>query len=524
MKYTILAVAVATALLTACGSDDTTVAAPKEVTGFTSGKATSSSADPYITPIDSSVKVASILTVGDAVGTYRMVGIPDGLGAYDNGDNTFTVLMAHELANTVGIARAHGGIGAFVSEWVIDKTTLQVKSGSDLMKKVYAQVNGAWAEQTAVAFQRFCSADLPAAGAFFNSATGNGSSVKMFMTGEETANGTVTMGRGVAIVASGADKGKAYILPHFGGFTTFGVGWENLIAHPNSGDKTIVMANSDSGSNGVYMYVGTKNKTGATEVDKAGLTNGTLYRAVVNVGGVAANETTATDAGLGLVNKTATFSFVPNVPVTGVAGTSFLRPEDGAWDTVNKNRYYFVTTNQPDAAKDNTGGKINTSITNAAQVGRTRLWSMTFTDLTKPEQGGILEMILDGTETVTVAGRIHGTQMFDNMTVASDGTIILQEDVGGNNHNGKIWKYNPVTKALTLLAQHDEKLFGDYYTGVVGTETNDEETSGIIEITSILGRTDGKRYFLLVDQNHKLATGTNAAELVEGGQLLLLSF
>jgi len=523
MKYTILAVAVATALLSGCNSDSPETPA-KVVTGVTSGKAISSSLDPYIIPIESGVQVASILTVGDAVGTYRMAGIPDGLGAYDNGDNTFTVLMAHELGNTSGIARAHGGIGAFVSEWVIDKTTLQVKSGSDLMKKVYAQVNGTWTEQTAVAFQRFCSADLPAAGAFYNSATGNGSSVKMFMTGEESANGTVTMGRGVAIVASGADKGKTYILPHFGGFTTFGVGWENLLAHPNSGDKTIVMGNSDSGSNGVYMYVGTKNKTGATEVDKAGLTNGTLYRAVINVAGVAANETTAADAGLGLVNKVTTFSFVPNVPTTGVAGTSFLRPEDGAWDTVNKNRYYFVTTNTVDAAKDNTGGKINTSITNTAQVGRTRLWSMTFTDLTKPELGGILEMVLDGTETITVAGRIHGPQMLDNMTVASDGTIILQEDVGGNNHNGKIWKFNPVTKALTLLAQHDEKLFGDYYTGVVGTETNDEESSGIIEITSILGRTDGKRYFLLVDQNHKAATGTNAAELVEGGQLLLLSF
>ena len=119
MKYTILAVAVATALLTACGGDDAAVAAPKEVTGFTSGKAVSSSVDPYIVPIDSSVKVASILTVGDAVGTYRMAGIPDGLGAYDNGDNTFTVLMAHELGNTAGIARAHGAVGAFVSECVI---------------------------------------------------------------------------------------------------------------------------------------------------------------------------------------------------------------------------------------------------------------------------------------------------------------------------------------------------------------------------------------------------------------------
>jgi hypothetical protein len=217
MKYTILAVAVATALLSACGGSDSpaVAATPPVVTGVASGKAVSSSANPYITPIESGVQIASILTTGDAVGTYRMAGIPDGLGAYDNGDNTFTVLMNHELGNTTGVARAHGGIGAFVSEWVIDKTTLQVKSGSDLMKKVYAQVNGAWAEQTAVAFHRFCSADLPAASAFYNSATGNGSSAKIFMNGEESANGTVSLGRGLAIVASGADKGKAYILPHF---------------------------------------------------------------------------------------------------------------------------------------------------------------------------------------------------------------------------------------------------------------------------------------------------------------------
>jgi hypothetical protein len=36
------------------------------------------------------IGTTSILTVGDSVGGYRMVGIPDGLGAYDNGDGTFT--------------------------------------------------------------------------------------------------------------------------------------------------------------------------------------------------------------------------------------------------------------------------------------------------------------------------------------------------------------------------------------------------------------------------------------------------
>jgi hypothetical protein len=29
----------------------------------------------------------------------------------------------------------------------------------------------------------------------------------------------------------------------------------------------------------------------------------------------------------------------------------FLRPEDGAWDTIDIDRYFFVTTDQMDAAR-----------------------------------------------------------------------------------------------------------------------------------------------------------------------------
>ena len=114
--------------------------------------------------------------------------------------------------------------------------------------------------------------------------------------------------------------------------------------------------------------------------------------------------------------------------------------------------------------------------------------------------------------------------MLDNLTVATDGTLILQEDVGENIHNGKIWKYQPVSKQLTLLAQHDVARFGDYLpTVTVGTLTKDEESSGVIEITTVLGRTDGKRYFLIADQVHRTDTSANATELVHGGQLTLMS-
>jgi len=83
----------------------------------------SSSQDPYLVRTEPGVVTVSILTVGDAVNykadgvtPYRMVGIPDGLGAFDNGDGTFTLLMNHELASTTngpsGIVRDHGFAGA----------------------------------------------------------------------------------------------------------------------------------------------------------------------------------------------------------------------------------------------------------------------------------------------------------------------------------------------------------------------------------------------------------------------------
>lgn len=66
----------------------------------------SSSHDPYLNHRMPGVDFTSILTVGDSVndksdGTpYVMVGLPDGLGAFDNNDGTITILMDHELRDT----------------------------------------------------------------------------------------------------------------------------------------------------------------------------------------------------------------------------------------------------------------------------------------------------------------------------------------------------------------------------------------------------------------------------------------
>lgn len=477
---------------------------------FTKGPSTLTA--PYVQAIAPKVKITSILTTGDVIQGYKMSGLPDGLGAYDNGDGTFTVLMNHEIAGNLGAVRAHGDRGAFVSEWVINKKTLAVISGADLMKKVWQKsTSGTWVPVPAVgtlgqttAFSRFCSADLADRSAFFNNRTRTGTQQRIFLNGEE---GAPTFQRGVAHVATGPNKGNSYVLPWA---SDANAAWETLVANPGTGEKTVVIGNADGGTNGIYVYVGTKSNTG-NDVEKAGLVGGNLYRVAVNNTNVP--ETRAADAGLGLVpnsrgNYAGSFNLVTGADVTNSVSTRFQRPEDGAWDKKNQNRYYFVTTDQLDAAKD---GKINADIA-AGQIGRSRLWALTFKDASKPELGGSIEMLLDGTSAK------GDYQMFDNMTVNDDGTLVLQEDVGRNQHNGKIWKYDPKTGSMTKLAGFDPLLFGDI--GVVGTITKDEESSGVIDITKILDRDDDDAtYNLFVAQSH---APSGDAETVEGGQLLLM--
>lgn len=457
-------------------------------------KGPSSSQTPYLLSSDSHVYTESLLTVGDGVGGYKMVGIPDGLGAYDNGDGTFTVLMNHELGDTAGIARAHGAKGAFVSEWVFDKTTLEVKSGNDLIQNVftYDATSNSYVEHNValgngVAFNRFCSADLADQSAFYNSATGLGyNGGRLFLNGEESG----VEGRAFAHIASGAQAGNSYELAWLGNLS-----FENVVAHAHTGDKTVV-AGLDDGQNGqVYFYVGDKKATGSA-IDMAGLTGGDLFGIhVTDLEGLANNESSAASP-LG-ADEQSTFTMLNLGDVSGMTGaqidaaseaagvTSFLRPEDGVWDTINPNRFYFVTTNGFDQPS--------------------RLWAADFTDASNPAAGGTIKLLLNGTE---------GQQMFDNIGINAQGKIILQEDVGNNAHIGKVWQYDPSTDSLSELAHHDPSRF---LSGGANFLTQDEESSGVIDVSHILGNA-GENVYLADVQAHYSITG----ELVQGGQLELI--
>ena len=483
-------------------------------TTYVQGPSTGST--PYLKATSSRVtKVTSILTVDntgsnpdDSIGGYGMVGIPDGLGAFDNEDGTFTVLMNHELRDTAGAVRAHGSKGAFVSKWVINKSDLSVASGGDLIQKVYGWDTTTQANATTdatVAFNRFCSADLANQTAFYNAATGLGTQEKIFLTGEEGG----TNGFVAATVVTGASAGNSYILGKFNlsqngsGVNDWG-GWENVVASPFAQDKTVVIGPNDGGdgimSQSVAVYVGTKTNTGSV-VDRAGLNNGTLGFVTV-----AGNPTEIVNMTTRATNITDGTRF----SISGTASTAFSRPEDGAWNPLNPNEFWFVTTDRLDTLSDGVG----------SQIGQTRLWKLAFDDITDPSLGGSIDLVLDGP---TVNGQ--KVNMFDNMGFnETTGTIILQEDVGGTAHNSKVWEYDPKTDRLTQLLMHDSSRFGDLGVSRTSPYSNDEESSGVIDVTSFFVSDPNERrynqYYLVTDQAH-YTNGITTAQ-VEGGQLLLI--
>jgi hypothetical protein len=476
MSRPVAHIACGVAILTSIGlTGPAASASPGAATG------PSSSQSPYIVRSQPGVVTKSILTVGDTVGSYRMVGIPDGLGAFDNGDGTFTVLMNHELAAAQGTVRAHGARGAFVSKWTIRKDDLSVTAGEDLIHQVATwdpTTKSYKAPVTGVVIDRLCSADLPLPTALYNPATGNGYDGRIFFDGEEVAGG-----RAFAHLLNGT----SYELPGMGKSS-----WENILANPGTGDKTVVAGFDDTSPRGqVYLYAGQKKSTG-NPVDRAGLTGGNLYGIQVTDFG---NEI----AGTGIPSGTrftvhnfgdASAKDAAQIETEGATNkvTSFLRPEDGAWDPARPTDLYFNTTANFD--------------------GYSRLWRLRFDDPANPTRGGVIDMLLDGSETGGTSQRHH---MLDNMTINNRGQLVLQEDPGNEPYNARVWQYNIASDTLTEVARHDPARFVESGANLL---TRDEESSGVIDVSAILG----SGWYLLDVQAHYAIPG----ELVQGGQLLAM--
>jgi hypothetical protein len=243
------------------------------------------------------------------------------------------------------------------------------------------------------------------------------------------------------------------------------------------------MGMDDSQDGQVYIYVGEKRFKG-NPVEQAGLVGGQLHAlksngqrfSLVNLGNVSA-------MGGDDLEKAGQKEEV----------TKFMRPEDGAWDIANPNIFYFATTDKFD--------------------GNSQIFQLKFDDVNQPDKGGEISVVLKA--------RDIGAQMFDNLTVAADGRLLIEEDPGNNVHLAAIWLFDPASGKAEKVLIADSERFANQDSVLFMTQ--DEENSGIIEITGLVQDAKWfeaeKRYFLSTIQVH---AKSNDPELVENGQLYLL--
>jgi secreted PhoX family phosphatase len=256
------------------------------------------------------------------------------------------------------------------------------------------------------------------------------------------------------------------------------------------------------------MYLGKKQNTG-TSVDKAGLTNGDLY--VLNVPTAATDnifrttiaKSTKTDATFKKIEwNTDVASFHKGARDNG---TTFSRVEDGDWDPKNPNVFYFVTT---ESNKDPVATAPNPTTPAVTRDGGA-LWRLTFKDAQNPLQGASLEMLLNGGESIYMSKP-------DNITVTNNGVVVIQEDPGGNAHVARVIAYRISDGKLATLAKFDSQYFTEAGANYM---TLDEESSGVIDVTSLLAKSGDKNTYLMLNAQVHVKGGVTKADPAVKGAL-----
>jgi len=467
----------------------------------------------YLLSENEAVAVNPIGTTGDILTGTVIRGIPDGMGAYpsENGRGV-TVLSVHEIATndkTAALsAKTNAPWGTSVTKFNYSKSLKKFDTAEPLINSwnfwnyktsaytttpVGGEPTGAAAGYFGWGVQRFCSATYSPAGTFIYN--GVGYEGGLLTTGEEVTD----QSRGFAVDMTGA----AYQLPRTG-FAAM----ENIMPAQKPGPNTVALISEDGSATDsqLYMYLGKKQNTG-TSVDKAGLTNGDLY--VLNVPTAATDNIFRTTIAKSTPTA-ATFKKIEwNTDVASFHkgardnGTTFARVEDGHWDPKNPNVFYFVTT---ESNKDPIATAPNPATPTVPRDGGA-LWRLTFKDAQNPLEGANLEMLLNGGESIQMSKP-------DNITVTDNGVVVIQEDPGGNDHVARVVAYRISDGKLATLAKFDSKYFtatGSKYM------TNDEESSGVIDVTSMLAKPgDTNTYLMLNAQIHVKGGVTKADPAVTG--------
>jgi len=468
----------------------------------------------YVLSKSDGATLSVIATTGDKIGSEVLRGVPDGMGAMKNADGTLTLLSNHEISLSNLVAQASktatGTWGSSISKMTYDPKTDKIVKNENFIKTMswYNYATGTWgptwdqsvpagspkvtsfgAEIGTNGLNRFCSGNLAAAGLLSHTEKDAKTKKKVtygytepvYFTGEEDGD----YSRAFAFDMNGT----GIQLPKMGL-----AGWENFLTKPGTGKTTVIMGNEDYNATDsqLYMYVGTKQTTGANFAEKAGLTNGKLYTIALenyltDNAVRAAAKGTKINVGFNEVNTNPKFG---NFTAMAQAnGTTFSRIEDGEFDPKNPNVYYFITT---ESNKDPLATAANPAEPTYKRDGG-GVWKMTFADAKDPFKGATVELLINGTEAPYLSKP-------DNLTIDENGYLLIQEDPGSNDHVARLVAYRLSDGKIGTIAAFDDKYFA---AGGANFITNDEESSGIINVNQFLKPAgDSKSYFFFNAQVH----------------------
>ena len=461
----------------------------------------------YVLPVNSAVTIDPIATTGDQISGLVIRGIPDGMGAYDNGQGGITILSNHEVAINDAIAKKSASTnstwGSTITKFNYSPNSRTITSAANLFNNVkFWNYNTNQYQDTPIGgepkniakdsfgwgISRFCSATFSPAGTFIYNGVGYDGA--LFTTGEEVGDSS----RGFAFDMFG----NGWQLPRMGMLS-----FETIAPTRKPGINTVAIADEDGSATDsqLHLYIGKKQSTGSV-VDKAGLTNGDLY--VLNAGSIPTDNIFRTTIAKSTPVDVNFKKIEWNTDVTSFAkgarenGMTFARIEDGEWDPNNPDVYYFITT---ESNKDPVATKENPNEPGISRDGGA-LWRLTFKDAQNPLLGAKLEMLLNGGEAPYLSKP-------DNMTVTKNGVIVIQEDPGNNAHVSRIVAYQISTGKLVPIAEFDKQYFDPKGAKYM---TQDEESSGIIDVTHLLAKGDDKNTYLFFNAQIHTYSGVTTVD------------
>lgn len=488
-------------------------------------------------------EVTPLISIGEAIDGYRPPGVPDGMAAFAWSEDRLRLFVNHELAARSGYSyRLANGAklrGSRISYFDIDRRTRRVHAAGLAYGTVFDRA-GREVRDAAQISER---PDLPLAGfhAFCSAAgfaAGTGGFVDDIMFTHEEAS--VRGGRhphGGSVWALDVRNGQLWALPELGRGS-----WENVAAvatpdgdRPDGHVALLLGDDLEFGAAPLYLWLGRK-QPGGSFTARNGLARGQLWAWVADNGDTSPGQwhgsgTMRSGRFVALRNREPERAGRKGYDVAGYPDDTTLRAQAATLGAFLFSRPEDLHTNPRDGREVVFASTGHGHLYPPDDWGGIYLARVRFT--AAPDGGwqpaADIHLLYDSDERAD-----HGIRSPDNLVWAVDGSIYVQEDkavkrgafAAASGREASIWALHPDRPDKPVrIAEIDRRALPAGAIDRKAAVPGEWESSGIIDVSELLGAWPGELVLLATVQAHGVVDGPigGSGDLVQAGQLLWLT-